>query len=684
LTAELIAGLRRRKVVQWTLAYMAGAWVLAQVLALVGDQFGWTLAVQRAITATLGFGALPALVFAWFHGDRGAQRISGTEAFLLMLALGATAGAGWWAGRTAPEVDASAPSGTIYGTAGTGLDRLRVAVLPLENLGGLAANAAFTGGFHDTLITQVSRVPRVTVISRTSVMQWEGKRPSVREVANQLGVGTVLEGSVQREGDRVRVNVQLVDAATDTHLWADTFDRNADDLFGVQSEISQAVAEQLRIRLSTADSQRLAVSGTNNPEAYEHYALGRSVMSHATGGEIEGLQEAITELASAVTLDPKFAAAHAQLSIARTWLGFHDPTRRKDVLPLAKASAERALALDPTLPEGHLARAVYLYRGEPDVAAAAVEFETAVAGLPNDALAHTNFGFLRSYQGRFEEAAALFARAAELDPRGLVSKQLINALAFLGRRDAALEAIERARAAQPENVEVALRGGLLAFDFDCDLHAWEKSLEALPKRFTDDWEALHARWLFALTTGEYDDAIRYVERWAKTQPDEDLSNELGWTYSLAGRGADGAMQNRRYLQRALRGLQQRPSGDAAAMELAYVARAYAFLDNRAESIKYASRAVTTLPSTGAVRQRPMVLLVSAAALGQVGELEAARARFRQLLDLQFEVKSRGLWCGPNTEPLRADPAFRAMMSEHGANVSIDPHRRETWPKQRSP
>jgi tetratricopeptide (TPR) repeat protein len=190
--------------------------------------------------------------------------------------------------------------------------------------------------------------------------------------------------------------------------------------------------------------------------------------------------------------------------------------------------------------------------------------------------------------------------------------------------------------------------------------------------------------LFALTTGEYDDAIRYVERWAKTQPDEDLSNELGWTYSLAGRGADGAMQNRRYLQRALRGLQQRPSGDAAAMELAYVARAYAFLDNRAESIKYASRAVTTLPSTGAVRQRPMVLLVSAAALGQVGELEAARARFRQLLDLQFEVKSRGLWCGPNTAPLRADPAFRAMMSEHGANVSIDPHRRETWPKQRSP
>ena len=134
-------------------------------------------------------------------------------------------------------------------------------MLPLENLGGLAANAAFTGGFHDTLITQVSRVPRVTVISRTSVMQWEGKRPSVREVANQLGVGTVLEGSVQREGDRVRVNVQLVDAATDTHLWADTFDRNADDLFGVQSEISQAVAEQLRIRLSTADSQRLAVSG---------------------------------------------------------------------------------------------------------------------------------------------------------------------------------------------------------------------------------------------------------------------------------------------------------------------------------------------------------------------------------------------------------------------------------------
>ena len=679
MTAELFARLRQRKVVQWMLGYMAGAWVLAQVLALVGDQFGWTPAVQRGITAMLGFGAFPAFVFAWFHGERGAQRISATEALALTLAIAGTAGAGWWAARTAVEVDESGQGGTIHTTSITRLDKLRVAVLPLDNLGGVQANAAFTGGFHDTLITQVSRVPHLTVISRTSVMQWEGKHPSVREVATQLGVGTVLEGSVQREGDRVRVNVQLVDAVTDTHLWAETFDRDAHDLFAVQSEIAQAVAEQLRVRLSNADSQRLAVSGTNSPEAYEHYALGRSAMSHSAGGEIDRLQEAITQLATAVTLDPEFAAAHAQLSIAQTWLAFQDPTRRKDILPLAKASAERAVALDPTLPEGHLARAVYLYRGDPDVAASAVEFEMAIAGLPNDSLAHTNFGLLRSYQGRFEEAAALFARAAELDPRGSVSNFLINSLAFLGRRDAALEAIERARAAQPENVGLALRGGLLAFDFDCDLHAWETSLEALPKVFSDDWQALHARWLFALTTGAYDEAIKHVERWGKTQPDEDLSNELGWTYSLAGRRVDAAMQNRRYLQRALRGLEERPSGDAAALELAYMARAYALLGNRADSIKYANRAVATLPPTGAVRQRPMVLLVSAAALGQVGEFESALALVRQLLDLPFDVKPRGLWCGPTTGPLRADPAFRTMMSDHGADVSIDPHRRETWP-----
>ena len=208
----------------------------------------------------------------------------------------------------------SLPSRTADARPSAPTDRRRIAILPFANLGADPANVAFAGGVHDTLITQIAKIPGLSVISRSSVLQFADKHPTIKEVAIALGVGTVLEGSVERDGNRLRIQAQLIDAATDAHVWAETYDRNADDLFAVQSEIAQAVAEQLRIRLTSHDSQRLVANLTSKPAAYEHYVVGRNFVSHGKW------PEAIQEFTAAVTIDPTFAAAHAQLSLSRTWL----------------------------------------------------------------------------------------------------------------------------------------------------------------------------------------------------------------------------------------------------------------------------------------------------------------------------------------------------------------------------
>ena len=462
--------------VQWGLAYAAAAWALLQGFGFAATTFRWPEAGTRIAAVVAAIGLPITVTLAWYHGDRGHQRVVRMELALLaaLLAIGV-----YGVNRVAYEPGAppaAAATAANVAPAVVPADRRRIAVLPFANLGGDPANVAFAGGVHDTLITQIAKVPGLSVISRSSVLQFADKRPTIHEVSTTLSVGAVLEGSVQRDGNRLRIQAQLIDAATDAHLWAETYDRQADDLFAVQSEIAQAVAEQLRIRLTGDDSRRLSADLTGSPAAYEHYVLGRSHVSR------QQWSDAIREMTAAVTLDPAFAAAHAQLSLSRTWLAFEDGHLRKDLLPLAKSGAERALALDPTLPEGHLALAVYFYRGDPDIDRAASEFERAIAGLPNDAVAHLNFGYLRRWQGRFEEAAALFARAAELDPRGPGYKPYVQLLATLGRREQALQAVARARIARPDDALFVVLPGMLAANFDCDLRTYEQTLAAVPAK----------------------------------------------------------------------------------------------------------------------------------------------------------------------------------------------------------
>ncbi len=666
--------LRHRKVVQWGLGYVAVAWGLLQGLEFAVATFQWPEVLTRVGAVVAAVGVPVTITLAWFHGDRGEQRFTRAELVILAVLL---AGGGLIVRQVAhvPPATSSAAS-NIAGTKPTpAADRRRLAVLPFENFGNDPANVAFASGVHDTLLTQIAKVPGLSVISRGSVLQFEGKHPTIREVANSLHVGAVLEGSVARDGKRLRVQAQLIDAATDAHLWAETYDRNADDLFAVQSEIAQAVAEQLRIRLTTGEAERLKGSLTSSPAAYEHYVLGRS---HAGRGLWE---PAIAEFAQAVTLDPNFAAAHAQLSMVYTWSAFLEPARRGDKLPLAKSEAQRALALDPTLPEGHLAQAVYFYRGVTDIERAAQEFERAVPALPNDAQAHLAFGYLRRWQGRWEEGAALFKRAAELDPSGSASRSAAQALAGLGRRTEANEVIAAGLAARPDNIALAVLPGILAGDMDCDLAATEASLEDVRRRYPGSPEPWGETWYFAWQTGDGPGAVAAAERFvAIAGPGDDSSTWRMATARLAaGQKAEARSLLRQSLGRYLQRDRDLPRGDQKADNLSWIALHYSLLDDHARAVEYAKRSLLEFPEHGALLQRASTQLFVAAAFARAGDMAAALQLIRESLELPAPRRARGLWCDPLFAQFRADPRFRSLITELGGDVSIDPTRRDTWP-----
>ena len=671
--------MRQRKVVQWSLAYAAVAWALLQVFGFAVDTFHWPEAAKQVAAILTALGLPVTVTLAWFHGDRGHQRVTRAELALLaaLLALGVVG-----VSHVAREPPASPDARiTATGVAPTSAkaDRHRVAVLPFANLGGDPANVAFAGGVHDTLITQVAKIPGLSVISRSSVLQFADKQPTIKEVALALGVGAVLEGSVERDGNRLRIQAQLIDADTDAHLWAETYDRTADDLFAVQSEIAQRVAEQLRIHLASNDTQRLVARLTSKPEAYEHYVLGRNFVSQ---GEWPG---AIHEFTTAVTIDPDFAAAHAQLSLSRTWLAFNHPETRAANVALAKAAAEKALALDPTLPEAHLALAIYLYRGQPDIERAAAEFERAVAGLPNDAVAFWNFGNLRRWQGRWDDAEALYGRAAELDPRGMAVEPHILALVSLGRRDEASRAIVAAIAVQPDNAEIAMLPGGLAQNFSCDLATNERVVRRVAARFPQSPEVLHELWFSALQIGDGQAAVDAAERMAKLPgpPDDSLPWRRGLAYRLAGRRADAERSFRDSLQLYLSQIRAVPAGDVRSDALAWAAMLYAMVGDKRHAIAYADRALAALPPSGDAANRTDTEYFSAIALAWAGEPASAVERMRQVLDSPGWPKPAFVWCDPLLAPLRGDARFRKVLAERGADLSIDPYRRETWPKPTS-
>src|SRR2546425_927105 len=348
-----------------------------------------------------------------------------------------------------------------------------IAVLPFENRSEDKANAYFTDGVQDEILTYLAKIADLKVISRTSVLQYKsGVARNLREIAQQLGVANVVEGSVQRSGNRVRVNAQLIDARNDAHLWAQTYDRDLADVFAIQSEIAKAIADQLQAKLSPSEKKAIEQPPTTDLAAFDLYSRAKSLLLTRvfSATAAPDVRKAIELLDEAVKRDPSFFDAYCQLAYAHEFLyavvGFdHTPAR----LALAEAALQAATRLRPDAAETHLARAQYLYFGLRDYAGALAELEIARRALPNDPRLFELTGYILRRRGQQEEGLQNLQRAVELDPRNLDTlQQIALSYQFLGRYADSIAAMDGALAIVPDSVETQDVRGLFYFFWKAD------------------------------------------------------------------------------------------------------------------------------------------------------------------------------------------------------------------------
>src|SRR5438874_2191631 len=342
-----------------------------------------------------------------------------------------------------------------------------IAVLPFENLSDEKQNAFFTDGVQDEILTDLAKIADLKVISRTSVMQYKsGVARNLRKIGEELGVTHVVEGSVQRAANKIRVNAQLIDARNDAHLWAQTYDRDLADVFAIQSEIAKAIADQLQAKLSPSEKKAIEQPPTTDLAAFDLYSRAKSLLlttAFIATGEPD-MRKAIELLDEAVKRDPSFFDSYCQLAYAHEQLyavtgSDHTPAR----LALAEAALQAATRLRPDAGQTHLARAQYLYFGRRDYAGALVELESARRVLPNDSLLFELTGYILRRRGQQEEGLRNLQRAVELDPRNFYTlQQIALSYEYLGRYAEAIAAFDRALNIVPDNVET--RGARAVFE----------------------------------------------------------------------------------------------------------------------------------------------------------------------------------------------------------------------------
>jgi TolB-like protein len=469
---NLFAELKRRNVIRMAGLYLVGAWLVVQVAETVLPAFdvpGWVL---RAIIIVLAIGFVPALLFSWVYeltpeglkrdaeidparsiAPRTARRMDQLTLAGVLVLLAAIAADRYWpraATPTQPAVavsPAAAPEPAAGTPAATTSGRQLIAVLPFRNRSAREEDAYFAEGIHDDLLTQLSKVAAFKVISRTSMMRYADSTLSVPQIAAELGAAVVLEGAVQRAGDQVRVNVQLIDGVSDVHLWAENYDRalTTETIFAIQADIAQAVAKAMQVALSPEESSTLRAGSTRNLEAYEAYLRGRLLSGNVTIST-ENSRLAIAAFDRAIALDPGFAEAHARkarVQLLSFWLAVGPRSLRED----ARTSLAEAKRLAPDNLDTLLAQAYEHYLGDLDYAGANATLQKMLARVPDHAEALEGSAYVARRDGRFDDAFEAFERALAVDPQAVdVMVALVETLIMVrGDFDAAEAMLQRAR-----------------------------------------------------------------------------------------------------------------------------------------------------------------------------------------------------------------------------------------------
>ncbi len=466
---------KRRKVYRVAVAYIIVAGGIIQIASAVFPAWELPNWSQRLLIVLLLAGFPIALILAWaFDVTPEGVRVTapppslsahhrGRRNLFILLGIGllvsAVAGFFILPRASARKVDKS------------------IAVLPFENLSDDKENAFFADGMQDDILTNLSKIGDLKVISRTSVMSYRGKTANVREIGKQLGVSNILEGSVRRSGNKVRVNVQLIDANSDEHIWASDYDRDVTDVFAIQTDLAQKITDALQAKLSPAEKSRMERKPTENGEAYLAFVQAHNL--HDAMEDLEKLKQSEQLYARAIQLDPTFALAIARYSQLESWI-VHTFERTNERREKARALAQQALRLQPDLPEAHLAMGFSLYYGDNDFEAALKEFEIAQRDLPNEAEGYLALGAIQRRLGKWPESTANLEKAASLNPKdSWVFQNLAFNYQMLRNFDAANKTIDRGLKVNPDGLSLWETKSKLAIAEKGDLSVSEQALQAV-------------------------------------------------------------------------------------------------------------------------------------------------------------------------------------------------------------
>ncbi len=669
--------LKRRKVYRVAVAYVVAAAGIIQLASAVFPAWelpDWSL---RLTIVLLLIGFPLALVFAWAF-DVTPQGIQTTPARAPTPVNGSGHRKRNIALLVGSGVLVSAVAGFFLLPRAEATMGKSIAVLPFENFSDKPENAYFADGIQDDILTNLSKIGDLKVISRTSVMAYRGKPKSVREIGKELGVSAILEGSVRREGDRVRVNVQLINTANDQHIWAEDYDRNLTDVFEIQSDLAKKIAHELQAQLSPVEKQQITSKPTENPDAYLAFVKARD-LHHAVEdpGKLKRARELYEQ---AIQLDPKYVLAIANLSILHSWL-YHTFEPSEIERDLAKQYADRALALAPNSPEAHLARGFSLYYGARDFDAALKEFEIAKEGLPNDSEAYLVMGAIQRRQDKWAESTANLEKAVALNPHDSWPLQNLFFNYQMERKfDAAERTIDRALAIDPKSfslwglkcwLAIAARGDTSVAD-----EAFAKFQQAVNKP-DQEWiknlppalvsEALFGEANVRILQRRYSDALEAIKRLPAEgipgKPHIAIAAHLaeGMAYQGLGQNEQAHAAFLKAKELAESAVREQPRDESRHAVLAQV---LARLGEKDAAIAEARKAVELLPISNDAFEGPQVKAKLAEVYAVSGENEKAIAVLDELLSRPSDLTVHLLKLDPTYDGLRKDPAFQNLLKKY--------------------
>ena len=667
--------LKRRNVYKVAIAYGVVAWLLIQIATQVFPFFeipNWGI---RLIVLLIVIGFPIALILAWAfeltpEGIKRAEVIDSTltrqsrnRVWIYVVVIAGAISIGlFFLGRfTAPPTQ----------RASNGVSTKSIAVLPFENRSEDKANAYFADGIQDEILTRLSKIADLKVISRTSTQHYKSAPENLPEIAKQLGVAHILEGSVQKSGDAVRVNVQLIKAANDSHLWAETFDRKLTDIFTVESEVAKAIADQLRAKLTGKEEQVIAAKPTDNPEAHDAYLRGLAYNLKTANSPANSLG-AQKYLREAVRLDPKFALGWALLSFVEA-RGYLTQTLQPTVAlrEEARQAAETALTLQPNLGEAVLAKGYYHYFCLKDYDTAVRYFEQARQFLPNSSRIPESLAYVARRQGQWDRSESYFNEAERLDPRNVnLLTQHAQSYNALRRFPEALRKLDQVLDITPDDQGTLILKAAIV-QAQGDLPRASALLTPLHPNADDTADLETQVYQTILERRPAQIIPRLKELLAKPNPELGYINGelrfwLGWAQEVSGDHA-AAQETWRQARSELEPfLKEQPGNYLLIVDLALTSMG---LGDKA-ALALAERAIAANPIEKDVLTGPRLLDIFARVAARMGEPDRAIAALQKLLSVPYEgplasnmpLTPALLRLDPMFDPLRHDPRFQKLVA----------------------